>query len=192
MSSDARADSTVFSRIEPPDFSGPIARSGEQQFACILRNRSGFDAGNIDFGLRDLSSLVDAEQQDACDTAYALYRAICDQTGNIAAAEVAGIGRALAAETGRGRVVALIAAERSRQVDGEGFSTRRDDDYTAGELALAASCYAAGHRVGWPWGPDWWKPTPHDRTRDLVKAGALIVAEIERLQRAQTPEASHG
>jgi hypothetical protein len=29
---------------------------------------------------------------------------------------------------------------------------------------------------------EWWKPT--NRRRDLVKAGALILAEIERLDRA--------
>lgn len=33
----------------------------------------------------------------------------------------------------------------------------------------------------WPWDWNWWKPT--NRRRALVKAGALIVAEIERLDR---------
>jgi hypothetical protein len=43
----------------------------------------------------------------------------------------------------------------------------------------------------WPptWGAEWWKPTgAHDdlnaRRRDLVKAGALVIAEIERIDRA--------
>lgn len=35
----------------------------------------------------------------------------------------------------------------------------------------------------WPWDPEWWKPTPEDRVRELVKAGALIAAEIDRLNR---------
>lgn len=35
----------------------------------------------------------------------------------------------------------------------------------------------------WPWQGQWWKPK--DRRRDLVRAGALIVAEIERLDRMQ-------
>ena len=35
----------------------------------------------------------------------------------------------------------------------------------------------------WPWVRRWWKPT--DRRRDLVKAGALILAEIERLDRIE-------
>lgn len=34
----------------------------------------------------------------------------------------------------------------------------------------------------WPWQGQWWKPK--DRRRDLVRAAALIVAEIERLDRA--------
>ena len=36
-------------------------------------------------------------------------------------------------------------------------------------------------RRWWPWSLDWWKPK--DPRRDLVRAGALIVAEIERLDR---------
>lgn len=35
----------------------------------------------------------------------------------------------------------------------------------------------------WPWDPEWWKPCPRNRVRELVKAGALIAAEIDRLQR---------
>lgn len=34
----------------------------------------------------------------------------------------------------------------------------------------------------WPWEGKWWKPTTP--RRDLVKAAALIVAEIERIDRA--------
>jgi hypothetical protein len=39
---------------------------------------------------------------------------------------------------------------------------------------------------GWPWAPELWKPA--NARRDLVKAGALILAEIERLDRL-TPNA---
>ena len=48
-----------------------------------------------------------------------------------------------------------------------------DPDYTV-----------AGYRSvprSWPWDAEWWKP--QDRRRDLVKAGALIAAEIDRLDR---------
>ena len=63
------------------DYTTPIARKGEQQFACILRQRSGVSAGEIDFGLRDCTILGEAEQQDVCDVAFALYQSICRQTG---------------------------------------------------------------------------------------------------------------
>lgn len=78
----------------------------------------------------------------------------------------------------------LITAERKRQIDAEGWTPEHDDAHADGALADAAACYAMGRRTAlWPWSTDWWKPSPDDRVRDLVKAGALIVAEIERLQR---------
>ena len=89
-----------------------------------------------------------------------------------------------------------IAAERQRQIEGEGFSLSRDDGYVHGQLARAAAAYAefagfsdswrrnyVGPPRAWPWGMQWWKP--RDRRTDLVRAGALIVAEIERLDRAK-------
>lgn len=82
-----------------------------------------------------------------------------------------------------------IAAERQRQIEVEGWSPEHDDEHTNGELADAAACYAGDKRqfntaapTNWPWSQGWWKPA--DRRRNLVKAGALIVAEIERLDRA--------
>lgn len=85
-----------------------------------------------------------------------------------------------------------IAAERQRQIEGEGWKPERDDEHGLGELASAAAAYAMADdfpKVAadlWPWeigddGKDWWKPG--DRRRNLVKAGALIVSEIERLDR---------
>lgn len=95
--------------------------------------------------------------------------------------------------------IAAIAAERQRQIDAEGWTPEHDDTHASGEMALAAACYALNttddgdgpeiRLVGaefWPWADEWWKPT--DRRRDLVKAGALIAAEIDRLdRRAETP-----
>lgn len=95
-----------------------------------------------------------------------------------------------------------IAAERARQITKEGWSLAHDDEHDLGEMATAAALYALGstdratiaspiapHWRGetilnrlWPWSRDWWKPK--DRRQDLVRAGALIVAEIERLDRA--------
>lgn len=86
-------------------------------------------------------------------------------------------------------VVDEVADERRRQIEGEGWSLQHDDDeHGAGELAKAAACYAISDRICdgalpniWPWSAYWWKPK--SRRRDLVRAAALIVAEIERLDR---------
>ncbi|SXD15116.1 hypothetical protein [Klebsiella quasipneumoniae] len=84
-----------------------------------------------------------------------------------------------------------VLAERKRQVSAEGWTPGHDDEYEHGELADAAGCYALSSELfdcagepprPWPWPEEWWKPT--NRRRDLVKAGALILAEIERLDRA--------
>lgn len=82
--------------------------------------------------------------------------------------------------------VEMIAAERSRQIDKEGWSPEHDDDqHRSGDLATAAACYIEPSlmRQWWPWENEWWKPK--DRIRDLVRAGALVAAEIDRLLRRQ-------
>lgn len=82
----------------------------------------------------------------------------------------------------------LIAAERERQITAEGWTAAHDDTHDRGALVEAAVCYAlsgTGRRVPslWPWDATWWKPSK-DPVRNLVRAGALIAAEIDRLQRA--------
>lgn len=95
-----------------------------------------------------------------------------------------------------------IALERHRQVTEEGWTPEHDDLHGSGEIAGAAACYAmqgldiGANRLGdqvrilirdlWPWHRDWWKPK--DRRADLVRAGALIAAEIDRLDRAAAKE----
>ncbi|MEG6417497.1 hypothetical protein QCN17_23095 [Enterobacter asburiae] len=83
-----------------------------------------------------------------------------------------------------------VTAERQRQITVEGWTPEHDDEYEHGELADAAGCYALHSEIfdcagepprPWPWPDEWWKPT--NRRRDLVKAGALILAEIERIDR---------
>ena len=76
-----------------------------------------------------------------------------------------------------------IAAERQRQKEKEGWTAEHDDAHYSGDLAKAAACYAVPvlSIKWWPWGREWWKPK--DQRRNLVRAGALIVAEIERLDR---------
>lgn len=104
-----------------------------------------------------------------------------------------------------------IVAERQRQKDMEGWTPEHDDTHNNWEMAAAAACYAFmaskddqvrslakamshPHELGndperrlialrfWPWSWSWFKLK--DRRRDLVRAGALILAEIERLDRA--------
>jgi len=95
--------------------------------------------------------------------------------------------------------IELIAAERNRQIEVEGWTAEHDDEHGGGELAMAAASYCVAEDMRkeyrdidsgppasmWPWDEEWWKPTPDDRIRELVKAGALIVAEIDRLQRTE-------
>lgn len=97
----------------------------------------------------------------------------------------------------------LIAAERRRQVEQEGWTPEHDAFHTYGELATAGCCYimaAEKLRTGdespskpflWPWAESWWKPG-EDPVRCLVKAGALIAAEIDRLQRARPAAPADG
>lgn len=108
-----------------------------------------------------------------------------------------------------------VQAERRRQIEAEGWVPEHDDEHDGGELAAAGAAYAlhAADQLNpysqgdggdeapifWPWhdgiagrgeGPEktkpaWWKPTT--ARRDLVKACALALAEIERLDRAAAP-----
>ena len=82
-----------------------------------------------------------------------------------------------------------VVTERQRQQSVEGWTPEHDNAYQNSELADAAACYAIyAHNQGfstpahWPWSHDWWKQS--GARRDLVKAGALIIAEIERIDRA--------
>ncbi|WP_269501049.1 hypothetical protein [Burkholderia sp. IMCC1007] len=82
-----------------------------------------------------------------------------------------------------------VLVERRRQIEREGLTPAHDDQHNDCEMALAAIVYAesaVGYHPScpdtWPWSPDWFKPTTP--RRDLVKARALILAEIERLDRA--------
>lgn len=104
----------------------------------------------------------------------------------------------------------MIVVERERQMQGEGWMPEHDDQHTLGELAAAGASYALlgtrwkdasvlGSRlvadVLWPWDAEWFKPADYGdppygpnvhrdrRVKDLVRAGALIAAEIDRLER---------
>jgi hypothetical protein len=88
-----------------------------------------------------------------------------------------------------------VLAERARQISVEGWTPQHDDQHAGGSMAFAAAAYAvhanAGQRVSSPlwnwtgWSRDWWKPK--DARSDLIRAAALLLAEIERLDRASHP-----
>lgn len=101
--------------------------------------------------------------------------------------------------------VQSVISERQRQQSVEGWTPKHDDKHDNNELAFAASCYAFHSAAAswdfeddgtpynihpapknWPWAPEWWKPT--NPRRDLVKAGALILAEIERIDRQEAAQ----
>ena len=99
--------------------------------------------------------------------------------------------------------IELIADERKRQIDVEGYSKQHDSQHNASDFIYAAISYAESAKVGvncqemgntneieimlrkaekgmdYPFGWDF-KPTTD--IRDLTKAGALIAAAIDRLQ----------
>lgn len=101
-----------------------------------------------------------------------------------------------------------VLAERHRQINAEGWTPEHDDEHDAGDLACAAAAYAlaAGDTLNpqsqgdgeymveppvmWPWDGTWWKPT--GARRNLVKAGALLLAEIERIDRAALRASKEG
>lgn len=110
--------------------------------------------------------------------------------------------------------VEMIAAERQRQVTRRSWTPEHDDTHGDGSLAFAAACYAVPGRLyverrvaagpmfvdPWPWADSYDKrkaggnvpdaiPTDgEERVAMLVRAGALIAAEIDRLQRATSRE----
>lgn len=94
-----------------------------------------------------------------------------------------------------------VMEERHRQMMVEGWTAKHDDEHRGGSMARAAAAYALagssdGRIVGdeltpsileriWHstgWARRWWKPK--DRRRNLVRAAALLLAEIERMDRA--------
>lgn len=112
------------------------------------------------------------------------------------------------------QLVQEIRAERDRQVLEEGYEVAHDDAHGPAKLLRAAGAYidaaqqrlhvlhtlrAVGRDVSglppyadtaqpwdWPWSPEWWKPK--DPRRDMVRAGALLLAALECADRQAAAE----
>lgn len=90
-----------------------------------------------------------------------------------------------------------IVEERRRQIGDEGFDEKHDDRHRGGVMGLAAACYASPKELyvktgndrtitfkdAWPWERHWDKRGKHSVRRRLVIAAALIMADIERMDR---------
>lgn len=99
-----------------------------------------------------------------------------------------------AAASGEG----LVRKEVFRQLVSEGWTEEHDDRHEKGELLLAAISYAGAVAWpdenpekgkprpcdDWPWARKWWKPSD-EPIRNLVKAAALVIAEIARRRRLE-------
>lgn len=110
-----------------------------------------------------------------------------DESVNEALAELDAIDPLYLAHQHTG--ASLILEERRRQIEEEGYDAMHDRHHTPQDLCRAAAAYALhedhtdlvadGARNLWPWGARFWKPKGH--LRNLVRAGALIAAAIDRL-----------
>ena len=99
-----------------------------------------------------------------------------------------------------------VLKERDRQQNEKGRTAEHDDHHVKGELALAAAAYAlhssaallpepsesmssgkyflqAYAGAAWPWAPEYWKPKAP--RQNLVRAAAMLLAEIDRIDRAE-------
>ena len=90
-----------------------------------------------------------------------------------------------------------VVRERHRQINQEGFDDAWDNGYTQRELTQAAVSFAVSARAAllsneeipsippqsFPWSVEWWKPKSPRRA--LVKAAALLMAEIDCIDRAE-------
>lgn len=89
--------------------------------------------------------------------------------------------------------IELIAIERQEQVERHGYTVDQDAGYVNNELISGAKAYLCAHKheegwstfpAAWPFGMTSFKPS-EDKIKNLVKAGAMIAAEIDRLNRSE-------
>ncbi len=84
-----------------------------------------------------------------------------------------------------------VRREREKQIE-QGWTLVHDDEHKRSEIALAGATYAIAavpnlpdfallYATLWPWDKEFWKP--RGARRNLIRATALLVAEIERIDR---------
>ncbi|HEY1301456.1 MAG TPA: hypothetical protein VGF07_13235 [Stellaceae bacterium] len=102
-------------------------------------------------------------------------------------------GKRLPVMLAAGPALCDVLAECQRQQQGEAYLAAHDDAHQAGELARAAVAHviSALDCAVWAiefWWPKGWAPIKRKGPRaDLVRAAALLIAEIERRDRIAEP-----
>jgi len=146
--------------------------------------------------LRPFAAIAEAYDDAEADSHEVWTDAIMDDSVRLNLGQCRKARAALSAVTApqpeQSQAATDVLAERRRQIEAEGWTPEHDDAHNAAELGDAAACYAlwagginpANWSQFWPWGHSWLKHS--EPRRMLVKAGALILAEIERLDRLQT------
>ena len=84
--------------------------------------------------------------------------------------------------------IELIAAERQRQIEEEGYTPEHDLFHEPNDFVEAAIAYLmvalgtseTGQSLWWPWDKEYFKPSDN-KIRNLEKVGALTAAAIDRI-----------
>lgn len=79
-----------------------------------------------------------------------------------------------------------VISERKRQIENNGYDHTHDDLHVNEQLITAAFAFAYGESELWPWDLESWNKVVahnHSKREMLVKSAALLIAEIERIDR---------
>lgn len=179
-------------------WAGGVAAAPQPPAPASAPDEEAFVVKRLSESLADVyTTLIGDDKVDVDDNLNAIQRV--ERTAQVLRLELELYRAQASAPVGLTDAARDVLAERRRQVEQEGWTSEHDNEHDSGEMPSAAACYSlsAGHWSGalfekfWPahWSRNWWKPTTP--RRDLVKAGALILAEIERLDRsAARPQGS--
>ncbi len=154
------------------DYEARILSALEPSAARELALEEGYRQGIEAAAQKAAEMLVFADTTSTADREIPAAIRALSSPGHADAGKVEGDGSAAARD---------VLAERRRQIEAEWWTPEHDNQFVDRELAKAAACYAIDNAAMWPWSMSWWKPS--NSRRNLVKAGALILAEIERLDR---------